>query len=64
MNRIIVRSRTLSIRRPLSARRAVAVDLPAEYSAASPAPVWLVAVATVLMFAAIVTLVVGVAVTS
>lgn len=64
MNRIIVRSRTLSIRRPVRARRAVAVDMPAEYSPASPAPVWLVVVATVSMLGAIATFVAGVVVAS
>lgn len=64
MSRLIVRSPALSPRRPIRAGRAVARDLPAEYSTVPPVPAWLIAVATVLMVVAIAALVVGVLVTS
>lgn len=62
MHRITVHSPSLTTRRPVRARRAVAQDAPAEYSPDRQPSAWLVNLATVMGLVALSALIVAVVV--
>lgn len=54
-----LRARKLTVRRPVHARRAIAKETPLEYALESPAPRWLIGLATVTGIIALASSIVG-----